>query len=1058
MPRPHSRTAHAAISALGAKIERCESRYLLSTLPAGFSESTIATGLNRPTAMELAPDGRIFITEQAGTVRIIKDGALLPTPFMSITVDSVFERGLLGLAFDPDFASNQYLYAYYTVNVAPKHNRVSRFTASGDVVAPNSELVLLELDAVVAGNHNGGAIHFGPDGKLYIATGDNAVSSNAQSFETTHGKILRINSDGTIPTDNPFYQTTTGNNRAIWAYGLRNPFTFAFQNGTSRMLINDVGQNRFEEINDGIAASNYGWPTTEGPTTNPLFRAPLFAYDHNEPNPDLTGCAITGGAFYNPATVAFPTDYVGDYFFADYCNAWIRRLDLSNNTVTGFATDLDASVIDLKVAPNGDLLALLFGFGSDGRLDRIRFSDPSDVAPSITQDPSSVTVPVGATAQFSVTATGSLPLSYQWQRNEEDIPNATSSTLSLSNLQFSNDGDRIRCVVTNPFGTATSNTATIAVSGNVAPVPVIELPLNGARYQAGDLLTFSGSATDAEDGALPPSRLSWRIDFHHDDHAHPFFPSTSGISSGQVVIPTVGETATTVFYRVTLTATDSAGTSRSATRDITPLRVTQTLDSNIPGIELTLDGQPFVAGNTFASVIGGQRSIGTTSTQTINGETYEFVRWSDHGTATHDITAPSKSRTLLALFKRVADSAPVTARFASASGTLTITATATNQLTVGAESGNVVVRNSGVAVTSLGTVAATQVRRLVILGSAVADRVNLTGVTATAFPALTDVIADLNSGHDSLLGVASWTGGNTLFGGAGNDTLTGGNGADVLNGGAGHDNLLGALGADFLDGGNGDDTLNGAGSSNDTLIGGGGNDRLNGGSGDDTLAEFTEFDLVLTNTSLVGRGTDVISNFERAQLMGGSGNNRLDAAAFNGAVTLTGGAGHDTLLSGAFADLLRGEDGDDLLDAGHGNDTLHGEAGADQLIAGEGEDELHGGGGDDILRGQSGNDILRGDAGNDRLSGSLGADRMEGGTGSDSLHGGDGNDTLRGGTQNDALVGDLGDDNLNGEDDPDILTGGAGQGAAPQAGDLVIGLVTEIDDALLLTGSWIDLT
>src|SRR5918997_2524777 len=116
--------------------------------------------------------------------------------------------------------------------------------------------------------------------------------------------MLRINSNGTIPTDNPFFNTAVGNNRSIWALGLRNPFTFAFQPGTGRMFINDVGQSTFEEINDGIAGSNYGWPNTEGPTSNPAFRSPLFAYGRSE------GCAIAGGAFYNPTSVQFPPSFV----------------------------------------------------------------------------------------------------------------------------------------------------------------------------------------------------------------------------------------------------------------------------------------------------------------------------------------------------------------------------------------------------------------------------------------------------------------------------------------------------------------------------------------------------------------------------------------------------------------------------------------------------------------------------------------------------------------------------------------------------------------------------
>ena len=311
--------------------------------------------------MAFAPDGRLFVCQQGGQLRVIKNGVLLGTPFVSLTVDSSGERGLLGIAFDPNFATNHYLYVYYTVATSPIHNRVSRFTAAGDTAVPGSEAVILELDSLSsATNHNGGAIHFGPDDRLYIGVGENANGSNSQTLSNLLGKMLRINADGTIPTDNPFYNSATGNNRAIWALGLRNPFTFAFQPGTTRLFINDVGQSTWEEINDGIAGSNYGWPTTEGPTSNPAFRSPIYFYGHG--TSDTTGCAIVGGAFYNPPVPQFPSSYIGKYFFADLCSGWIRVFDPSAGTATGFATGI-VNPVDLHVGPDGALYYLAQGSG-----------------------------------------------------------------------------------------------------------------------------------------------------------------------------------------------------------------------------------------------------------------------------------------------------------------------------------------------------------------------------------------------------------------------------------------------------------------------------------------------------------------------------------------------------------------------------------------------------------------------------------------------------------------------------------------------------------------------
>ncbi len=333
-----------------------------ATLPEGFTETQVANGLTNATAMEFAPDGRLFVCLQGGQLRVIKNGEVLPTPFVTVNTDPVGERGLLGIAFDPNFQTNNFVYVYYTTTTTPRRNRVSRFTASGDVAVPGSEFLVVELeDLSNATNHNGGAIHFGPDGKLYVAVGENANAANAQTLNNRLGKILRINADGTIPGDNPFFNSATGANRSIWALGLRNPFTFAFQPGTGRMFINDVGQNSWEEINDGIAGSNYGWPETEGPTMDPRFRSPIFSYGHGIGS--TTGCAIAGGAFYNPQTIQFPISYVGKYFFADLCSGWIRVLDPADNTVTGFATGI-ASPVDLKVGEDGSLYYLARGAGA----------------------------------------------------------------------------------------------------------------------------------------------------------------------------------------------------------------------------------------------------------------------------------------------------------------------------------------------------------------------------------------------------------------------------------------------------------------------------------------------------------------------------------------------------------------------------------------------------------------------------------------------------------------------------------------------------------------------
>lgn len=354
-------------------VEALEARVMLASVVRGFVDTTVATGIDSPSSMASAPDGRLFVAEQTGALRVVKNDALLATPFVTLKVDARGERGLLGVAVDPNFASNHFVYVYHTVRAdgsTPAHNRVSRFTASGDVAAAGSQVVLLDLNGLSsATNHNGGALAFGPDGKLYVGVGENANGSNAQTTSNLLGKILRINSDGSIPADNPFYNSTTGVNKAIWAIGLRNPFSFAFDHAPrkGRFYVNDVGQATWEEIDEGVVASNYGWPTTEGPTHRKRFRAPVFYYGHG--SGPTTGDAIVGAAFYTPATRTFPKNYRGDYFFADLTSGWIRRLDPVTGETASFATGVDVPVA-LAVGADGALYYLSRG---DGRLARVQY-------------------------------------------------------------------------------------------------------------------------------------------------------------------------------------------------------------------------------------------------------------------------------------------------------------------------------------------------------------------------------------------------------------------------------------------------------------------------------------------------------------------------------------------------------------------------------------------------------------------------------------------------------------------------------------------------------------
>jgi putative heme-binding domain-containing protein len=324
-------------------------------LPDGFQVQTICTGLTGCTALETTADGRIFVCEQTGALRVVKGGKLLKEPFVTLPVDSSFERGLIGVTVDPDFPRAPFIYVCYVAKDPYPHHRVSRFTAKGDVAAPDSEQLLLEgddqrnLGGNVPAGHQGGALHFGVDGKLYVSLGEQTAETPAQQLTTLQGKILRINRDGTIPGDNPFLGETSGKYRAIWCRGLRNPFTFAVRPSTGELFINDVG-GKFEEINLGLRGANYGWPVADhGPTSDARFRGPIHVYPQ---------ASIAGGAFV-PADGTWPAEYRGRYFFADFVHGWIHSLDPDHpEDVQTFASGLRRPV-DLRFTADGRLVIVL---------------------------------------------------------------------------------------------------------------------------------------------------------------------------------------------------------------------------------------------------------------------------------------------------------------------------------------------------------------------------------------------------------------------------------------------------------------------------------------------------------------------------------------------------------------------------------------------------------------------------------------------------------------------------------------------------------------------------
>ena len=631
-----SATLHYSIIVLiFSLIISTESKSQVFTEP-GFNQVLVANGISNPTVMAFAPDGRLFVAQQTGALRIIQNGVLLSTPAITLSVNSSGERGLLGIAFDPDFTNNHFIYLYYTLSSAA-NNRISRFTMDSNTVVAGSESVVLNLDPLSgATNHNGGTIQFGPDGKMYVGVGENANTANSQNLTTYHGKILRINKDGSAPADNPYIPGCPSpcphQRQSLWEIGMRNPYTLSIQPGTGRIFVNDVGQNTWEEVNDcTVGGRNYGWPTAEGMSSNPAFTNPIYTYQHG--GEIGFGCAITGGTFFNPMSTNYPAQYIGRYFFLDFCNNWIDQLTLSGDSASrsNFASSIAGSPVGMATGPDGNLYFLS---RASNAVYKITFT--GSTAPVITNQPQSTTVFEGNVASFSVTATGTPPLSYQWRKNTINISGATSSTYVISSAAESDEGN-YSVVVSNSAGSVTSNSATLTVNpANQLPTATINSPAFGATYAGGDIINFSGSGTDPEDGTLGPSSFEWYVMFHHDAHTHPGPTAPDGVTSGSFSIPNSGETAANVFYRLYLVVTDAQGGRDTSFTDILPRTSTITINTNPQGLQITLDGQPFTAPLTVTSVEGILREIGAPSPQGV----YAFSNWNHGGSATHTVTTP----------------------------------------------------------------------------------------------------------------------------------------------------------------------------------------------------------------------------------------------------------------------------------------------------------------------------------------------------------------------------------------------------------------------------------
>ncbi len=698
MPRPFRFFASILIlAALAAPLH--------AAAPVGFEDAIVAT-VASPTGLAFTPDGRLLITTQTGALRVVQNGTLLATSALNLSASicTNSERGLLGVAVDPAFATNRFVYVFYTFkkfgvceqNTANSPvNRVSRFVLpTTNVIDRATEVVLIDNIPSPNGNHNAGDLHFGKDGYLYAATGDGGCDYAGNSgcagandaSRDTHvlvGKLLRITRDGAIPPDNPFLGAGTGrcnvNGRTTagqkcqetYASGFRNPFRFAVDPNASstRVFVNDVGQNTWEEINLLARGADYGWNIREGNCANGSttdcgappagLTNPVYAYDHN------SGCAsITGGAFV-PNGV-WPAAYTGAYMFSDYVCGTIFTLTRNADGSFSRSTFMSGLGVNSAVAmifgPFSGTQALYYtSYANGGQVHRVAFT--GNRSPTATASASPRSGPLPLSVRFDASASSDPDgdaLSFDWNFGD----GTAHGTSAIVTHTYSTAG-QFDAVVTVTDARGARATATVRISaGNTPPVPRITAPSTSATFAVGDTVTLTGTASDAEQGTLSGAALSWTVLLHHNTHTHPFLSPTTG-SSVQITTPAPEDLAatTTSYLEIRLTATDAQGASATVSQRFNPRLVNVTLASDPSGLTLGVNAATLKGPTTVTSWERYVLHVSAATQNDASGQPWIPLTWSDGGAPSHAIVTPPSAATYTARFAAAARLAPTADSF-----------------------------------------------------------------------------------------------------------------------------------------------------------------------------------------------------------------------------------------------------------------------------------------------------------------------------------------------------------------------------------------------------------
>ncbi|WP_238007679.1 PQQ-dependent sugar dehydrogenase [Dactylosporangium sp. AC04546] len=710
-----------------------------TTLPTGFSEQVVLSGLNHPTKLVFSPDGRVFVAEKGGTIKVF-DSLSDPTPTvfadLSGRVHDNEDKGLLGLALPPNFPSNPSVYVSYTWtqpigggldlgDTCPTpgtgcivSGRLSKLTANGDTWT-GTEQVLINDWCQQFETHNVGDVAFGPDGALYMSGGEGASpvftdwgqqgnpvnpcgdppggagaalspptaeggALRSQDIRTTgdptglSGTIIRIDPNtGAAKTDNPMYNATTDPNaRRIVAYGLRNPYRWTFKPGTNEIWIGDVGWRTWEEINRlpnplATPLTNFGWPCYEGNSQQPGYRdaglalcqslysnntstGPVYTYGHHQQVNTNDGCPTggsspTGVAFYPTSGGTYPAAYRGALFWADYARNCIYAMKPTNGTpdpakIETFAPGA-AGPVDLEIGPGGDVYYVDIDGGTVRRINYNAGNQPPVAVIGADKTSGAPPLAVQFTAAGTSDPNAGDVLTYQWDFTGDGTWDAVGTTASYTYTTAGTYQAKLR--VTDAGGLSDTKTLQIMV-GTSAPVPVIDTPAAGLTWATNDTVTFTGHATDAQDGNIPAANLHWQLILQHcatPDNCHQHYITEVDGASGSFIGP---DHEYPSYVELRLTATDSSGLSTTVTRRVDPKTVNLTFNSVPAGLNVTVGSITGVTPFTQTVIQKSTQTVSAPTPQTLSGTSYAFDSWSNGGAATQVITAPTTNTTYTA--------------------------------------------------------------------------------------------------------------------------------------------------------------------------------------------------------------------------------------------------------------------------------------------------------------------------------------------------------------------------------------------------------------------------